>query len=279
MHVDTVPKGQARTPGRPRLPAVIVGWCVCLVGSWAAPAGAQHADVVPYASGGRLLTGAHDDLGGQTSQIMAVFGYDFGEDPLDPWVIGDPGFNNSSAFTTGVFPNDGKLPTSSTLALAVAAGRYGPLHYWDGTGGVSFAPVSDGVGINLNKGSFNLLIGGATTSGSLNIASTGVSGRVHQHLESSIGSGWNGSAFATQGAPDGLYAFGVILSAAGLTSDPIYLVYNVNLSEEIHDAGIAWYETNVVAVPEPSTVTLAMTAIVGSAWIGRRRFTGRRAPG
>lgn len=92
-------------------------------------------------------------------------------------------------------------------------------------------------------------------------------------------SGWNGSAFAAQGAPSGLYAFGVILSAAGLSSDPIYLVYNVGLSEEVHDAGIAWYETNVVAVPEPSTVTMALSAIVGSAWIARRRFTGRRAPG
>ena len=49
----------------------------------------------------------------------------------------------------------------------------------------------------------------------VNIASTGVQGRVHQHLDSSIGSGWSGSSFATPGAADGLYAFGVTLSAGG----------------------------------------------------------------
>ncbi len=276
MNVPTRTARPLATAGGRLLMALVATCSPCLFGSPSAQA--QHADVVPYASGGVILTGAHDDLGDTTTQSMSVFGYDFGEDPLDPWIINDPGFNNSSAFTTGVFPNDGKLPTQSTLALAIAAGAYGPLHYWDGSGSPSFTPASDGVGINLNKGSFNLLIGGSTTSGSLNIASTGVQGRVHQHLDSSIGSGWSGSSFATPGAADGLYAFGVTLSAGGLTSAPIYFVYNVGLTEEVHDEGIAWYEANVVAVPEPSSATLAGIAIAGSMWLGRRRLTGRQAP-
>ena len=270
MNVPTRTARPLATAGGGLLMALVATCSPCLFGSPSAQA--QHSDVVPYASGGVILTGAHDDLLDTTTQSMSVFGYDFGEDPLDPWIINDPGFNNSSAFTTGVFPNDGKLPTQSTLALAIAAGAYGPLHYWDGSGSPSFTPASDGVGINLNKGSFNLLIGGSTTSGALNIASTGVQGRVHEHLNSSIRSG------ATLGAADGIYAFGVTLSAGGLTSAPIYFLYNVGLSETVHDEGIAWYEANVVAVPEPSSATLAGIAIAGSIWLGRRRLTGRQAP-
>ena len=276
MNVPTRTAHPLATAGGGLLMALVATCSPCLFGSPSAQA--QHADVVPYANGGVILTGAHDDLGDTTTQSMSVFGYDFGEDPLDPWIINDPGFNNSSAFTTGVFPNDGKLPTQSTLALAIAAGAYGPLRYWDGSGSPSFTPASDGVGINLNKGSFNLLVGGSTTSGSLTIGSTGAQGRVHQHLDSSIGSGWSGSSFATPGAADGLYAFGVTLSAGGLTSEPIYFLYNVGLTETVHDEGIAWYEANVVAVPEPSSATLAGIAIAGSMWLGRRRLTGRQAP-
>jgi hypothetical protein len=50
------------------------------------------------------------------------------------------------------------------------------------------------------------------------------------------------------------------------------------LTETVHDEGIAWYEANVVAVPEPSSATLAGIAIAGSMWLGRRRITGRQAP-
>lgn len=276
MNVPTRTARPLATAGGGLLMALVASFSPCLFGPQSARA--QHADVVPYTNGSAILTGAHDDLGGTTSQSMSVFGYDFGEDPLDPWIINDPGFNNSSAFTTGVFPNDGKLPTQSSLALAIAAGAYGPLHFWDGSGSPSFTPASDGVGINLNKGSFNLLIGGSTTTGSLGIASTGLQGRVHQHLNSSIGSGWNGTAFTTPGAADGLYAFGVTLSAGGLTSEPIYFLYNVGLTETVHDEAIAWYEANVVAVPEPSSATLAGIAIAGSMWLGRRRITDRQGP-
>ena len=119
-----------------------------------------HNDVVPYSNGTKILTGGHDDLAGTTDELLSVFGYDFGEDPLDPWVIGDPGFNNSSAFTTS-FPNAGALPAGA-LALSVFSGNYGSLHYWDGTGtSAAFSPVASGVEINLNRGSNNLRIGGA----------------------------------------------------------------------------------------------------------------------
>ena len=101
-----VPTSTARplaTAGGGLLMALVATCSPCLFGPQSARA--QHADVVPFTNGGVILTGAHDDLGDTTSQSMSVFGYDFGEDPLDPWIINDPGFNNSSAFTAGGFTN------------------------------------------------------------------------------------------------------------------------------------------------------------------------------
>mgnify|MGYP006282993343 CR=1 FL=1 len=218
-----------------------------------------HLDVLPFLSSGKILTGGHSDLDDITVESVSVFGYDFGEDPNDPWFIGDPGFNNGSAFTTA-FPNSGALPSLTVLSLTVAAGSYGPLHYWDGNGAVNFAPVGQGVEINLNKGSGNLRIGANTLSGTLAVGQTNASGRIHQHIQSSIGSGGSGQSFTTLGAPDGLYAMGILLSSGGFSSDPIYIVYNVNMSETIHDAGIAWFETHVV--PEPSTTTLSAAGLL-----------------
>jgi hypothetical protein len=241
---------------------------------------AGHYDIVPYATGTgsatALVTGGHDDLGDlPTQQGLTVFGYDFGE--TDPYFAGDPGFNNSSAFTTGVFPNNGRLPSGSLL-LGVFSGYYGSLRYWDGSGNPNFVLVSGGIEINLNKGSSNLRVGATTTSGSLTIASilsSGASaGRVHTHLQSSIGAGGAGSSFATLGAPAGLYAFGTTLSVGGLVSDPIYLVFNQGMTEAVHDEGIDFYTTQIVPVPEPSTTVLAAigaTVILYAARPRRRR--------
>ena len=237
---------------------------------------AGHYDVVPYAtgtgSGASLLTGGYDDLGGlPTSQSEKVFGYDFGE--TEPYFAGDPGFNNGSTFTNGVFPNDGKLPSGS-LVLSIFSGAYGSLRYWDGTGAANFQPVTGGIEINFNKSSSNLRVGATTTSGSLtiaNIPAAGVSaGRVHEHLQSSIGVGGTGEAWTTLGAPDGIYAFGATLSGGGLVSDPIYFVFNQGMTETIHDAGIDFYSANVV--PEPSTYAMALAGMAsGGLAMWRRR--------
>jgi hypothetical protein len=226
-----------------------------------------HNDVVPYSNGTKIVTGGHDDLAGTTDELLSVFGYDFGEDPNDPWVIGDPGFNNSSAFTTS-FPNAGALPAGA-LALSVFSGNYGSLHYWDGTGtSAAFSPVASGVEINLNRGSSNLRIGGATASGSLSIATISAAGRVHNHLQTSLGTGGSGGSFTNLGAADGIYAFGATFSSGGLSSDPIYFVFNAGMSEAIHDVGIDFYATQ--AVPEPSCFALVTLGVAVLAF-GRKR--------
>ena len=226
-----------------------------------------HNDVVPYSNGTKILTGGHDDLANTTDELLSAFGYDFGEDPNDPWVIGDPGFNNSSAFTTS-FPNAGALPAGA-LALSVFSGNYGSLHYWDGTGtSAAFSPVASGVEINLNRGSNNLRICGATASGSLSIATILAAGRVHQHLQTSLGAGGSGGSFTTLGATDGIYAFGATLSSGGLSSDPIYFVFNAGMSEAIHDVGIDFYATQ--AVPEPSCFALVTLGVAVLAFRRKR---------
>lgn len=235
-----------------------------------------HVDVVPYASGtgasAVLLTGGHSDFSLDTIQLMQVFGYDFGEN--DPYFAGDPGFNNGSTFTAGIFPNDGKLPPGS-LVLSLFSGPYAALHYWNGSGAPSFAPAIGGIQINLNRGSANLRVGATTTSGSITVATipaAGVAaGRVHQHLQSSIGSGGAGSSFAVLGAPDGIYAFGALLSVGSVRSDPIYFVFNQGMDEAIHDSAIEFYEAAVV--PEPASWCLAAAGLLGTVLFGccRRR--------
>ena len=253
----------------------LASWAmVGITASWlTATAAFAHFDVVPYSDGSKILTGGHDH--GVSPEVtvpsMTVYGYDFNEDPGNPYEIGDPGINNSSSFTSGVFVNDGLLP-AGMLSFSVYSGSYGSLHYWDGTGSPSFSPVTGGVEVTLASTLGSLSIGASTTSGSFdirNVLAVGPSaGRVHLHLDSTISSG----------VPDGIYALGGVLStsASGVAdSDPIYFVYNMNASEESHDDAMAFYESlGPTAVPEidPNSLGSAFALVAGSlAWLERRR--------
>lgn len=235
---------------------------------------AQHADVVPYGLNGQIVTGSHNDFTGEDVIEQRVFGYDFGEDLGDPYIIGDPGFNNGG-FAAGVFPNDGLLPTFSTLAFDVVT----QLFYWDGTGAVNFAPAPVDVLLGLRRGSNTGFVDGAgnQTGTWPTIQGTGAAGRVHEHLESQL-LFTDGANPAAPNAPNGIYYIGMQLkltptvnSNGTLTnSDPIYIVYNNGLSEEVHDAAIGYIETNVV--PEPGTWTMLALGGVAGLWSIRRRF-------
>ncbi|MEX0676843.1 MAG: PEP-CTERM sorting domain-containing protein [Pirellulales bacterium] len=240
----------------------------------ASTARAQHDDVVPYEFGGKVATGGHDDVLGTDHVVERVFGYDFGEDLMDPFVIGDPGFNNG-AFAIGVYPNDGLLPANKTLGFNVLTN----LQYWDGTGGVSFAAAPVDVELGLRRGSNTVLVSGTGQSGTVpTIGSTGP-GRLHVHLESQLNY-TDGTDPDPPNAPDGIYlvALELALPDSGLAdSDPIYVVYNSNLDEEVHDAAIDWVQENLV--PEPASWALMAAALAALAASGWRKRGGVPLPG
>jgi len=247
-----------------RLFQLSLALCLALGGAAVARA---HSDVVPYALGGKIVTGGHDDVLGTDVITERVFGYDFGEDPLDPNFIGDPGFNNGS-FAIGVYPNNGLLPANFTLGLNVLTN----LSYWDGTGSVSFSAAPVSVDLGINRGSNTVHISGVGLTGTVpTIGSTGPSGRLHVHAQSTLNY-TDGSNASAPNAPDGLYLVVLQLTLPGsgtANSDPIYFVYNNNLSETQHDEGIEWVQTNLV--PEPSTWLLMAVSLGAIAATGRRK--------
>ncbi len=255
---------------------------IALAAASGAPAWA-HDDVFPYALDGKIVTGGHDDVFGTNTIVERVFGYDFGEDPSDPYIIGDPGFNNG-AFGIGVFPGDGLLPANFTLGFNVITN----LEYWDGSGAVSFAAAPLGISLGLQRGSSTAIIDGSGVSGTVpTIGSTGAAGRLHVHLATLL-NGSDGTNPLPPNAPEGIYMVGLELKLPGsglANSDPIYFVFNNNLSEETHDLAISWVADSL-AVPEPSTLVLAAMAAgalglarVRRARVGKRCLRSERLEG
>ena len=197
------------------------------------PAMAQHADVVPYALNGKIATGGRNDVTLADTIELRVFGYDFGEDPLDPYFIGDPGFNNG-AFAIGIFPNDGLLPANFTLGFNVLS----TLNFWDGDGAVSFDAAPAGISLGLQRGSNTVTVSGTGQSGTVpTIQGTGAAGRVHVHLNSLLNS-TDGINPNLPNAPEGIYMLSMELKLPGsglANSDPVYFVYNNGLGEAVHD--------------------------------------------
>jgi hypothetical protein len=235
---------------------------------FAAAAAHAHDDVVPYGFGGKLVTGGHDDGLGTDTIETRVFGYDFGEEPSDPYFIGDPGFNNG-AFAIGVFPNNGLLPTGFTLGFDVVTN----LQYWDGAGSVSFLDGPLDVSLGLQRGSNTVFVSGTGQTGTVpTIGSTGVSGRLHVHLGSLLND-TDGINPDLPNPPDGIYLLGLRLKLPGsglADSDTLYFVYNNGLDEEVHDQAMDWIQ-NTLVVPEPSSYVLMATAAAALGLIARRK--------
>ena len=230
-----------------------------------------HSDVLLYISGGsgsgtgitggKLMTGGFDDgLPVQPADpllpnpvlVQRVFGYDFGEEPSDPYIIGDPGFNNSAAASVGITPNNGVLPNGSVLGITPVS----ILFYWDGNGAVNFTPAPAGVELGFKRGSTTGLVSNAGTLATFpTIGTTDGLGRLHVHTESQLNF-TDGADPALPNAPEGIYYYGAILSLSTggvAASDPIYFAYNNGLTETQHDEAISFIENNIAAVPEPGT--------------------------
>lgn len=226
-------------------------------------AAAQHADIKPNVQSGRVVTDGWIDATSELLPGARVFGYDFQEDPLDPYVINDPGFNT-------VGPS--ALPPASQLSFNVLdVGIFGlpaNLSYWSGSGPVGFDAVPSGETLRLNRGTQDRTIGSATSAVSgFAIGTVGPNGSLHQHLNSFL-RGSDGNVVPGDGIipADGIYLVPLELASSDSSiapSQPLFLVYNNGLDEAVHDAAIDWVETNLVPIPEPSTIVLWTIAGAG----------------
>ena len=97
-------------------------------------------DVRPYNVGGQIHTGGIADSDGTFHPTQTVFGYGFGDNPLDPFFTEDPGFNSES----GSGLTDGAVMAFDILGPDSGSALPFNLSYWDGTGAVSWGTVPSG---------------------------------------------------------------------------------------------------------------------------------------
>jgi hypothetical protein len=235
-----------------------------------------HEDVAPYAEGGKIVTGGREHGSPTANEYQRVFGYDFGEEPLDPYFIEDPGFNNDAdvaAVFLNLFGKNPVLPAGGTLRFNILDTLGSKLLYWDGTGPISFGPALAGTELGIKKGSLEVQLSGAAVTGTLPaIGTVDGNGRVHVHMDSILYQDDEASTLAPD-APAGIYLFGMSLFMTGAAidaSDPIYMVYNNGLTEEIHDEAMDWVAANLA--PEPSSIALAGISLLGLMGFARRRL-------
>lgn len=226
-------------------------------------AAAQHADIGARVESGRIVTGAHSH-GGAEAPNQRVYGYDFQEDPVDPYFAGDPGFN----------ADPGDLPAGSDLRFNLLSG----LSYWGGTGPVAFtaAPSGETLRMTLGSGTVMLTSPGGPQPG-FRIGGVAADGTVHSHLNTFL-NGSDGNNDPSDGNPpaDGVYLFSLELTSTApdvAPSEPLFVVFNNGLLEDQHDAAIDYVETNLV--PEPGGALTAATLGLSAALLRRSRPTWR----
>jgi hypothetical protein len=216
----------------------------------------QHADIKPDVENGRIVTDAWVDPTSELTPNVRIFGYDFQEDPLDPYFIADPGFNTAG-------PSG--LLVGSTLSFNIVDGASfglpGNLSFWNGVGSVAFSTVPNLETLRLNLGAQNRTIGSATGEvAGYPIGTIAAGGSIHRHLGSFL-QGADGNSTPGDGNEPtaGIYLIPLELTgsdAALADSLPLFVVYNNGLTEEVHDSAIGWVESNLLTIPEPATCAL-----------------------
>jgi hypothetical protein len=187
-----------------------------------------HVDVMPYTNGDVIETGYYDFEIDQVVQDTRLFVRGFGIIGSDFFGTTNPGFttfndlNNQTAYT---------LPASADLTFDVPAipgsdAVSRNLLYWDGEGDASFGEVLPGEHFFLRRSSSlnTTLDGSASPVGGFTIETTNPDGEMHNHLSFSA----RGVGGTQPG--DGFYLFAMQFEADGLTSEPVYFLFNADFA-------------------------------------------------
>lgn len=254
-----------------RLPAIAM-LCLAAV-PWSARAQfqASGSDVLPSASNGKVVTGAHLDATGAEVPNVRVFGYAFQGDPLDPYFTQDPGFNA---------PAGSGLISGSTLSFTTLSN----LSYWNGSGVVNFGAVPNSESLQYTFGIKETLITGSSAQPGFSISTVAADGSLHKHLNAFLNGPDGNSDPSDGGLPtNGVYTASIGLTDTGLTnSDPLYVVYANGVSNQALDRAkfrirnynapgtrLAGTVTNLIGLsPQPGETNLAtggQVTITGSA--------------
>jgi len=183
-------------------------------------------DVQPHVLDKKIQTSAIPHGGGKVVPDVRFFGYEFGEDPKDPFFLPDPGFLAD--------PGSG-LTAGSTLGFNVA--RH--LAYWNGAGRVSFSTPSGGETLRFNFGFSDVTVGGTSApQPGFAIGTVAADGTLHRHLNTFLQGPSGGGAPA-----DGVYFTNIrLVSSAGTVtpSDALYLIFNNDATESQFDAALQY---------------------------------------
>lgn len=248
------------------IPAATLALCgACILTPSSASAQEEaHLDFSPNLQNGQIISnGWNDDadvsMGDQAFfPGVRVFGYEFGEVPGVPYFANDPGINvrDGSGFTPGSQVGFRLLNT---------------LGYWDGSGSVAFtAPTSsESIAFTFGPTSLATLDGSGFDSADAFFGPVVDSeGGAHFHINTEL----LGSDGDDDPAPAaGIYLIEMALLNSALpdaASDPVFVLFNNGLDEELHEASIEYAETTLV--PEPTSAVL-LAGLGGLALIRRRR--------
>lgn len=249
---------------------------VAIAIAFAAPARAQHVDVLFYELDGRVATGATDF--GPPFELRAderVF-------PVKLDLATGGGVALSPGFTADANPPAGApLPPLAPIPffaepVAQLGGR--TLSYWNGTGDVAFEPTPNGERIRIKEtGCFvcgtAFIASESADLPTFPLGTTGANGGLHYHPEFALRSG-AGSIVAP---PAGIYLLALRAEIDGLEpSEPFFIPFGERVTDQALADAATWVELNLL--PEPGALLAPLTACGLLAALHRRRRSAELNP-
>jgi hypothetical protein len=238
----------------------LAGVCALSASSLAfgGPPTEEHFDLwlqaIADPSGPHIVTGSITEgtPGTPISEIERVFGAELGKDGAFPFSADEPGLQALA----------GPLTAGMTWSFNIVSA----LGQWNGADGFNAPDES----MLIEFGPASVQTGGGFVSG---FSFTGQpDGLLHEHFEFTLQAGAPLAGSGGADPADGIYLLTLeFLGVNGATtyaaSDPVFLLFNLNMSEKEHDEAIQWVRDNLVPAPG----IMAMLMGVGLIRSPRRR--------